>query len=457
MKNNRLKLDFSIPTAIGRQEFLNIYLSQPQFKEYPPTEEELETMGNYLLYGKDEDGKNVTQRKEIFIKSKYSDWDNAKAEDSLDELMESPAFNEATLRKITTNHYKVKRQKFCREDVLKTAPSELVPEFEQLFHRIDELDLIINFYDLHHGRRKNPPRDALLHRFTEKEIADAEEASRHINAFNYLKKRHLLIELRREQYTMRDMYQSTIAQNPVQRYALQLDQPTPTFDTEIEIYPLWLDNDSDLAKAIFIPFSDFGRPETIPDEPLLKKITYEMWHKKEAIRGKHFFDFSSIEHLYYLMGLYFEFHSARFDPDTDSTVPSFFKTLEYYMEQADLSELEQEVLQLKVQKVKNADIVNYLKEKYNKQYTQNYISTIYKQRILGKIAAAASYHCELIENLAFPENFKQCYRCKKMYLRTPDNFVRKKTAKDGLTNRCKNCDKEVRRVRNEKYQSKKSD
>ena len=457
MKNNRLKLDFSIPTAVGRQEFLNIYLNQPQFKECPPTEEELETMGNYLLYGKDEDGKNATQRKEIFIKSKYSDWDNAKAEDSLDELMESPAFNEATLRKITANHYKVKRQKFCREEALKTAPPELIPEFEQLFRRIDELDLIINFYDLHHGRRKKPPREPLLRKFTEEEIADAEEASRHINAFNYLKKRHLLIELRREQYTLRDTYKPIITQNQIPRYALQLEQAPPTFDTEIEIYPLWLNNNSDLAKAIFIPFSDFGRPETIPNEELLKKITLKMWKKKEAIRGKQFFDFSSIEHLYYLMSLYFDFHSARYDPDIDSTVPNFFKTLEYYIEQANLTDLEKEILDLKVQKVKNADIVTHLKKKYNKQYTQNYISTIYKQHIIGKIAAAASYHCELIENLAYPENFKQCYRCKKMYLRTTQNFVRKKGAKDGLTNRCKQCDKEIRRIRNEKYQSKKSD
>lgn len=451
MTKNRLKLDFNISTAKERQEFLTKYLTQPEFKILPPTEEELETIANYLLYGRDDDNKNAVQKKEIFIKTKYNDWDNAKAEDSLDELMESPAFNEATLREVGENYYKVKRQKFSREEALKKAPPELIPEFQQLFRRIDELDLLINYYDLHHGRRKNPPRESLLEKFSEEEQKNIEEASRHINAFNYLKKRHLLIEMRREQYTLRDTYNFKIMKNPIQRYSVQIEQSEPTFDTEIEIYPLWLFKDDELAKAIFIPFSDFGRPETLPDSQLLDKLIKAYWEKKNSIKGKHYFDFSNLEHLYSLMNCYFDFHSARYDPTIDSTVPAFFKTLEYYIEQANLTEIEKKILELKIQKVKNIDIVNYLRDEYNKNYTQNYISTIYKQRILGKIAAAASYHCELIENLPEPENFKQCYRCKKMYLRIPQNFVRKKTSKDGLTNRCKQCDKEIRRIRDEKY------
>ena len=52
---NRLNLDFSLKTSRERSEFLTQYL-----KTFPsPTEEELETCANYVLWGKEEDG-NVT-------------------------------------------------------------------------------------------------------------------------------------------------------------------------------------------------------------------------------------------------------------------------------------------------------------------------------------------------------------------------------------------------------------
>jgi hypothetical protein len=36
-----------------RAEFLNEYLKRPEFTQRPPTEEEIETMGNYILWAKD--------------------------------------------------------------------------------------------------------------------------------------------------------------------------------------------------------------------------------------------------------------------------------------------------------------------------------------------------------------------------------------------------------------------
>jgi hypothetical protein len=52
MKSNRLNLDFSLVTNEERAEFLEQYLLQPQFIKEPPNEDELETMANYLLWGK---------------------------------------------------------------------------------------------------------------------------------------------------------------------------------------------------------------------------------------------------------------------------------------------------------------------------------------------------------------------------------------------------------------------
>lgn len=99
---------------------------------------------------------------------------------------------------------------------------------------------------------------------------------------------------------------------------------------------------------------------------------------------------------------------------------------------------------MKLRKVKNVDIAWDINKKYGKSYTQNYISTIFRQRIIPKICDAAKYHEEIIANIFFPENFKECSCCGETMLRSADNFTRKSRASDGLSARCKQCEKKAR-------------
>lgn len=61
------------------------------------------------------------------------------------------------------------KETFSRSQARKTAPPHLLEELERLWERIDRLDLLLNYYDLSHGRRQDPPRDLLLKRFSEEE------------------------------------------------------------------------------------------------------------------------------------------------------------------------------------------------------------------------------------------------------------------------------------------------
>jgi hypothetical protein len=70
--------------------------------------------------------------------------------------------------------------------------------------------LAINYYDLAHGKRINPPREELLRTFTAAEQEELQQWSSKWNQYTYLKQRHLLVELRREQYTLRDSFKQTI-------------------------------------------------------------------------------------------------------------------------------------------------------------------------------------------------------------------------------------------------------
>ena len=62
---NRLNLDFSLESGEERSKFLHKYLINSKLQNLTPTE--LETISNYLLWGKDKDGLNCNQKKEIQI------------------------------------------------------------------------------------------------------------------------------------------------------------------------------------------------------------------------------------------------------------------------------------------------------------------------------------------------------------------------------------------------------
>ena len=97
---SKFQLDFSIYSSKDRMEAIkNIDLSSL-------TKTELETVTNYVLYGKDEDDTSCVDRKEIQIKSKFNSYNKDK-HISLDELMESPTFDENIFLKNKTIYKKV--------------------------------------------------------------------------------------------------------------------------------------------------------------------------------------------------------------------------------------------------------------------------------------------------------------------------------------------------------------
>lgn len=252
MAINRLKLDFKLETTDERNKFVEAYLQDPQFISRPPTSEELEMIGNYILWGKNpETGLNAQQEGSVTIDTKHKTWDKAEAQvESLDELMELPTFNEATLNPLHAVPTKVVKETFSRKEALAKCPEHLVPTLTDLFRRIDELDLALNYYDLEHGRRKNPPRPELLAAFTEEEQQALAASASTWNQFQYLKRRHLLVELRREQYTLRDSYRE-----PVMITGIHIVDPNDhslTLGEEIAILPLGLVEAKPVGKLIFV-------------------------------------------------------------------------------------------------------------------------------------------------------------------------------------------------------------
>lgn len=433
---NRLKLDFSLNTTIERTNFLNKYMSTLNFT---PNEDELEIMANYVLWGKDpKTGLNIKQSKEVQLESRNKTWD-AQPVESFDALLEAPGFTETMIKQSEDPRPKIARVVFSRKEARQKASPEVLKRLEELWKQIDELDLLLNFYDLKVKKRKKPPRSGLLQLFTEEKIQHIQNRAEGLSQFHYLKLRHLLVELRREQFTLRDTY---ITPNICMETAMTLPVLPPTMDSEILCAPVGLKYKNEFTSKLF-PIDRFPIPTDFTEVELKQLISF-YWKRKQEMQSGKIFNFAELEHVYQALLLFYDLEDDSLEATVMSTSPEFLDTLNFYINRAYLTPVHRDILNLKMKHYKNQLIADTINKKYEKSYTANYISTIFRQKIIPQINEAARQHVEIIENLCYPENWKKCRHCGKTLLVNSDNFVRKSRSSDGFSNQCKRCDKEIR-------------
>ena len=435
---NRLKLDFNLETAQERKAFIDTYIVQ-----FPDlTQSEAATIADYLLWGKTEEGVPLGAGTGLETR-----WSKPKESESLDAVLENPALANTQLYSLDDAVVlKKSRDVFSRNEARKKAPSFLLDVFENLWRTIDETELEINLYEERVGKRKNPPREELLKRFTDEEVEIIRARSQKLNQYRYLKLRHKLKELRAEQFTIRDSYKPSF--NMGQSYYMPRNK-TIVFDCDIEVLPLGV-YEGIVGDLIFD--RDFD-PKKFSSEDL-KLISDFIWKKKKVDGGRaETFDFRRLEDVYQLYLFKEEFEDrierVRADHLVENNLNGLVKTLRFYEEIADLTDIQREILALKENREKNVDIASYINGKYGKSYTANYISTIFKQKIIGKINEAVKLHQDTIENCFFEENFKRCSDCGRILLLDGRNWIKKSRSKDGFQNRCKRCEKENRKRKKE--------
>lgn len=433
---NRLKLDFSLESAKERADFIDTYIKQ--FTDL--TQSEAQTIADYLLWGKTEEGVALGAGTDLKTK-----WTKTNEAESLDAVLENPALSNIQLYSLNDAVVLKKgRDVFSRKEAREKAPPHLLRTLEELWKNIDETELEINFYEERTGKRKNPPRKELLDRFEEDEVECIRARSQKLNQYKYLKLRHKLKEMRTEQFTIRDSYKVTLNMS---QSTYMVRNGSFSFDSDIEVLPLGL-KEGKLGEVIFDV--DFD-PGALDDETL-RLISDLVWKKKDVDK-KRTFDFRELDAVYQLY-LFKEELGDRVEKNkeeslVENNLDRLLDTLNFYEQIADLTDVQREILVLKEQKKKNVDIASYINKKYGKNYTANYISTIFKQKIIGKINDAAKLHQDTIENCFFEENFKKCTDCGRVLLLDKRNWVKKSRSKDGFQNRCKRCEKKNRERKKE--------
>lgn len=442
---NRLKLDFSLDTADKRATFINDYVNNADFQAHPLTDDELELMGNYILWGRDpETGKNACQDKTIRIPTKHKTWDHEPDIASLDELMEQPTFNEATL--VAHNPpARIKQAPFSRKQVrtlLAATPNPTLEyAFNMLYTQIDELNFQLAYYDLIHGK-KSEIKESIINAVAPERLNTLQEQTTHWSAFKYLKLRHYLVDLRRQQFTLRDSLTNQITLHTDTPHILENE--TLNFGEDVLVKPLGVRQP---ASALLFQDLESLNPYRFTEQELAQ-ISHIYWHEHDKIAGRRrVIDFTNNDDVYKLLLTEIEYRADINPDELEGNLAELFDTLDFYIKFADLTDIQREILELKQQMVRNQDIAFQINRKYGKSYTDNYISTIFTQKIVPAIADAAHRHALIIENLFFEENFKTCSRCGRTLLKDGYYFVHKGRSKDGFNSQCKMCEKLMRQER----------
>ena len=179
MAKSKLRLDFTIEESSARKEFVDRYLAENSNTIF--SNSDLETIANYILYGKDSDtNSSIVDRKEVQIKTKYTSY-NKKEPESLEGLMEKPSFDERIFQ-TERNRYKTIKPKIERE---KEAD---IPNIDELWTAIDYYQHII---DVNTGKEEDPN-------------------VRTLTSLELYKMKHMVIDLRRQQFYLKDSVKPTI-------------------------------------------------------------------------------------------------------------------------------------------------------------------------------------------------------------------------------------------------------
>ena len=396
-----LKLDFTIISIEDRAKLVKDFFDADP--SYTPGKHELTTLTNYILYGKDpyidkhgeynpelpvKKWTNMSSRKEIEIATKYSTW-TKKQPASLDEALESPTFNEAELLEPKIQ-IKIPKPNFNREE------ENNLPTIQHLWEAIDKCS----------------------EKLKEPDITGAQK----------YKLTHALVEMRREQFTLRDIFKPTM-QRSIR--ANHLTNFLSGYDLEID----WEDEKLDCS---FAPMGVYHEGDPRFEDPLSLCNEKDDWrHNPDA---PNLIDFRNKEHINSLIFFYQELKTFA-DLNFISSQNDIIKTINYYISNTSLTEPQHAIVQYKMLRLSNKEIANKINEQYGKTYSINYISTIY-QKGCGSIAETAKRIYDYYYERINPFLFKQCSICKKMKLRNPDQFMRKARNSDGFSSKCKECEHE---------------
>lgn len=476
----KIQLDFSKSSLSDRLEVANRYananLSAKNCKH----------IADYILWSRDENGKCISKNEDFELSSKWSQSQPDSIEGLLEQEGALPIFHAVGEIPPTL----VRKQKFSRTEAL---GSPLAPHFRILFDEIDRLDVLISF------AMGKEPREELVNRIEPARLYALRTRAAKLSPKELQRARHDLVDLRTEQYELRDSYK------PQLRNAKQAMGKTELPHMEVAPLGLWVEPTTTLGKFLWAenptPPSDeetrrklasalralVGRTtkQTQVQESLheraVEKLNYatartgkqackqdtqqtpteehscqiEVGLHERAVKNSCQttvravdFDLRDPNSWLQLLPYYNTIYNAKLEAeerhDIESEAPLLWNTIQYYFDRAHMQAEYRLIVEMKSENWRNEDINNELRRRGLKTFSVNYISTIYKKRIPKLLTQAVETHFELALALDQPDEWKHCSKCGKLLHLDGNHFRRLGKSKDGFVGSCKQCDKKKR-------------
>lgn len=411
----KYSLDYSIERDVDRLQAVREILDS---LETNPSPSELEQMASYILYGKDEEGKNAVQRGETTDSDKrYKSFQRAADKNqSLDEILENPLADQQALQTLETRYIytkkkpSIKKPKYDANGNLIDPGDSDIPGMVELWNDIARLDHIAQV-----NEGKIPPD---------------EDTQIFTDSYRFYQFKHALIDIKRHQYYLKDAYKPTL-------HFLAITPPkAQTYNWDVDSYywmPLdkWQTRvDNALLHTISKNIEDY---ETRQNE---KGETEVKW-----VVRQHHFDWENPAHIKALIN-----HYSNLYMELREKLDSWGRTLLYdfdrYFDMAGFSPVREYILTRKIDKASYPEIVEELQTKFGLKYNENHLCTILSKEIPEKMALAAKKHRMLLTTPQ--EERKRCFTCKQWLPRNNYFFATNNSRKDKFASNCKECERKKR-------------
>ena len=427
----KLDLDFQKLTISERLAEIQRELNRSQTLNQPLTPSNLSTLADYILWHD-----HGAERKTLDLNST---WTNQTQLSSLDALREeNPAID--NIINSTPISYTQSTQPFSRNQALRNYPNR-AEDLYSLWKTIDVIALAT----------ADKPSDKLIKhlKFSFKDninegLHQVEALKSTLTPYKKLKLRHQLIELRTQQYEL---------------------APVNSDFTNSSLLTLPLHESFNAKKADFAVFPDFIIPESLNySNPLtLPAINYLDIYTNDLLGNFECSTFSkdSTYHLNLydskllsnLILNYYEIedlaNAAKEDHNVHNGFPGLYRRLNfiiYCAAQLCLSETQFFILLHKMDGEENNQILRELAAVGGPLYQQNYVSTIFRQRIITSLQTFMSLYVAT-NNAAYRkhyEKFKECAICGRLLLIDNEQFAVSSKTKDGFSFKCKWCSRKER-------------
>ena len=408
-------LDYSIERDIDRVRAIKDILDQ---LPTDPTQSELEQMGSYILYGKDENGRNAVQRGDTYDGNSRRFSSFKTAEDkvvSLDKVLENPMADQQQLmsphKRSVYNLKKttIKRPKYDKKtgELIDIGDGD-IPGIQDLWERIDHLEHWIAILE-----KKIPP--------------DETTTIFEVDSYRLYQLKHQLIDMRRHQYYLKDSYKPTL-------FFVAADHPKQQFIDWSSDSQYWMPLEQWQRKVSNSLLSSVSKNLEDYETRINEKGETEV---KWVVR-RHTFDWENPKHIRALINNYdslYDFFKEKLNTYGRTLIFDF----ERYLEMANLTDLRKFILNCKIKKMQYPEIADLMEAQFGVRYNENHLSEIVAREIPEKIAAVATKHRMILETPR--DQLKICYTCGRALPRHKLFFARNASRKDGFSSNCKECER----------------